>query len=212
MARHPAGAKLVPAKPVPAKLVLATSNRGKVHEFARLLGDRFPDYVTLADVGLEAPDETGSTYAANARLKARACLEATGLPCVADDSGLEVAALDGAPGLHSARYAADPESRIDKLLAAIARKRDRAARFVCVVAFAHPKLGLKTFRGECPGVILKERRGTAGFGYDPVFEIPRLGRTMAELTGPEKDRLSHRGRALAKLARWLDLPEQSRKL
>lgn len=189
-----------------AALVLATSNRGKLAEFARLLGDRFDAYRTLADFGLPAPEETGTTYAANAKLKAKASLEATGLPSLADDSGLEVHALDGAPGLHSARYAGAPEERIEKLLWELntTGAGDRSARFVCALAFAHPKLGVKVLHGECPGRIIDEPRGTGGFGYDPIFLLPPLGRTMAELSGEEKDRLSHRGRALAKLIAWLD--------
>lgn len=194
-----------------SKLVLATGNAGKVREFARLLGDRFRHYLKLDDLGLEPPEETGTTYAANARLKALACFRATGLPSLADDSGLEVAALGGAPGLHSARYAEDPERRIDKLLEALDQKRARtparrAARFVCVLAFAFREGpgGVRTFRGVCQGQILNERRGSGGFGYDPVFLVPRLGRTMAELGGEEKDRSSHRGRALRAFVRWLD--------
>lgn len=192
-------------------LVLATGNAGKVREFARLLGDRFARYATLGDLGLVPPEESGRTYAANARGKALACFGATGLPALADDSGLEVAALSGAPGLHSARYAEDPHARIEKLLRALeehgARSPEaRAARFVCVLAFASGEGAgcVRTFRGVCEGRILHERRGTGGFGYDPVFLVPELGRTMAELTGEEKDHLSHRGRALARFVRWLD--------
>lgn len=189
-----------------ATLVLATSNRGKVGEFSRLLGERFEAYRTLGDFGLPAPEEIGATYAANAKLKARACLEATGLPSLADDSGLELAALDGAPGLHSARYAGSPAERIEKLLWELATTGagDRSARFVCVLAYAHPELGVKTFHGECPGRIIDAPRGTGGFGYDPIFLLPALSRTMAELSGEEKDRLSHRGKALAKFIAWLD--------
>jgi XTP/dITP diphosphohydrolase len=192
-------------------LVLATGNAGKVREFARLLGDRFSRYLTLGEVGLEPPEETGTTYAANARLKALACFRATGKPSLADDSGLEVEALGGAPGLHSARYAEDPERRIDKLLEALDAKRARSpakrrARFVCVLAYAFRAGagGVKTFRGVCDGEILRERRGAGGFGYDPIFLVPRLGRTMAELSGEEKDRSSHRGRALRAFVRWVD--------
>lgn len=191
-------------------LVLATSNRGKVGEFARLLGGRFDAYKTLADFDLPAPDETGATYAENAVLKARACALATGLPSLADDSGLEVAALDGAPGLHSARYAGDPDARIAKLLSEIeaSGSRDRGAQFVCVLAYAEPGAEIHTFTGECPGQIIDERRGAGGFGYDPIFLIQDLNRTMAELSGEEKDRLSHRGRALAAFTSWFDQRER----
>ena len=187
-------------------LVLATSNAGKLKEFSRLLGERFENYRTLADFALPAPDETGSTYASNAKLKALACLKATGLPSLADDSGLEVAALDGAPGVHSARYAEDPERRIDKLLTELETigGADRDAKFVCVLALALPGDEVKLFHGECAGRILTTRRGSGGFGYDPIFLLPKNGKTMAELSGEQKDRLSHRGRALGKLAKWLD--------
>ena len=187
-------------------LVLATSNRGKVAEFARLLGSRFAHYRTLADFDLPAPDETGTTYRENAGLKARSCAAATGLPSLADDSGLEVAALDGAPGLHSARYADDPEARIQRVLSELAAKpgADRSAKFVCVLAYAEPGGEALTFAGECPGLIIDDRRGSGGFGYDPIFLVKDLARTMAELSGEEKDRLSHRGRALAAFTGWFD--------
>jgi XTP/dITP diphosphohydrolase len=187
-------------------LVLATSNEGKLREFARLLGDRFGNYVSLKDVGLEAPEETGTTYAANAKLKAKACVAATGMAALADDSGLEVAALDGAPGVHSARYAGDPQARIDKLLTELETTGagDRSAKFVCVLAYAEPGGPVKLFHGECVGRIIPQQRGSGGFGYDPIFLLPTLGKTMAELSGEDKDRLSHRGRALAKFAAWLD--------
>lgn len=187
-------------------LVLATTNRGKVLEFARLLGERFQSYKTLADFGLPAPDETGDTYTANAILKAKACAQATGLPSLADDSGLEVAALGGAPGLHSARYAGDSDARIDRVLAELeaSGSRDRSAKFVCVLAYALPGGGVHVFPGECPGEIIHDRRGAHGFGYDPIFLVKDSGRTMAELSGEEKDRLSHRGRALIAFTSWLD--------
>ena len=190
-------------------LVLATTNRGKLVEFARLLGARFGAYKTLADFDLPAPDETGATYRANAELKARACAQATGLPSLADDSGLEVAALDGAPGLHSARYAGDSSSRIERVLSELhareaAGPRDRAAKFVCVVAYAEPAGSIHTFAAECPGTIIDDPRGAAGFGYDPIFLVTALSRTMAELTPEQKDRVSHRGQALAAFTAWFD--------
>lgn len=187
-------------------LVLATTNRGKVKEFARLLGERFQSYKTLADFDLPAPDETGDTYTANAVLKAAACAKATGLPSLADDSGLEVSALGGAPGLHSARYAGDSDARIARVLEELeaSGSNDRSARFVCVLAFAEPGGACHTFPGECPGEIIHDRRGAQGFGYDPIFLVKDQGRTMAELSGDEKDRLSHRGRALLAFTAWLD--------
>ncbi len=190
-------------------LVLATTNRGKVEEFARLLGQRFAEYRTLADFALTAPEEIGESYAENAVLKAVACARNTGLAAFADDSGLEVAALGGAPGLHSARYAEDADARIERVLAELAARRaggnaDRSAKFVCVLAYAQPTGEIQTFAGECHGEIIEERRGSGGFGYDPIFLVTSEGRTMAELSGEEKDRLSHRGRALAAFTRWFD--------
>jgi XTP/dITP diphosphohydrolase len=128
------------------------------------------------------------------------------LPALADDSGLEVDALGGRPGVASARYGPDAGSRIDRLLDELSgtATADRSARFVCVVALALPGEPVRTFRGEVAGRILTSRRGRGGFGYDPVFWLPRLRRTMAQLSPAEKDRVSHRGRALARLARWLD--------
>ncbi|MBI4864335.1 MAG: RdgB/HAM1 family non-canonical purine NTP pyrophosphatase [Candidatus Riflebacteria bacterium] len=181
-------------------MVLATANVHKVNELTRVLQGRFARIQALTDLGLEAPEETGATFVANARLKALACARATGMPCLADDSGLEVAALDGRPGVGSARYAPDADQRIDKLLAELAstRSSDRRARFVSVVALARGD-AVQTFRGQVSGVIVDERRGEGGFGYDPIFFIPRLKRTMAELAPDEKDAISHRGRALRRL-------------
>lgn len=190
--------------------VLATANRSKVVEVSRIVGNRLGCLTTLADLGLAPPEEDGISYAANARKKAGACCLETGFPSLADDSGLEVFALNRRPGLRSARYADDPEKRIARLLAELDQLgpgADRRARFVCVVAFARPGQSIVTFRGVVSGRIAHEPRGNRGFGFDPIFHLPRLGRTMAELDDAEKDHISHRGRALLKFVSWYEAQE-----
>ena len=189
------------------KVVVATRNRGKLREIVPLLGGLDLDLVAVDAL---APDaelrEDGDTFEANALAKARQACAATGLPALADDSGLEVDALGGAPGVYSARYAgpgADDARNNAKLLAAL---RDvpagrRGARFRCVAAFVDPARGLELVRdGACAGEILTAPRGTDGFGYDPLFLVPAIGRTMAELPLDEKNRLSHRAAAFRALA------------
>lgn len=145
--------------------------------------------------------ETGATYAENAALKARAALQASGLPAVGDDSGLEVEALGGFPGLHSARVGHDPASRIKLVLQKLERTpRPWKARFVCELAVAAGDGALRTFRGETEGEIVPPQ-GRGGFGYDPIFLLPELGRTFAEMPKEEKNLYSHRGRAVR---RWLE--------
>jgi XTP/dITP diphosphohydrolase len=184
--------------------VIASGNAGKVREFAHLLGD-LPVEVHPQPAGLEV-EETGTTFAANARLKAAAVALATGCWALADDSGLAVTALGGAPGVHSARYAPTDEARIARLLAELAaanrRRRaeglpvDRSARFVAALAVADPAGALRLeVEGECPGIILEAPRGRGGFGYDPVFLVPETGLTFAEMDPALKGRLGHRGRA-----------------
>jgi XTP/dITP diphosphohydrolase len=193
---------------VTQKLVLATRNQGKVVELRRILEGAslevdlvdlraFPE---LADV-----TETGVTFAANALLKAHATAQATGLPAVADDSGLAVDVLGGSPGVFSARWSGrhgDDDANLELLLAQIGDVGDehRAAHFACAAAFAHPDGREHVVFGKLPGRIIRERRGTNGFGYDPIF-VPDGGtRTTAELTAAEKDAISHRGRAFRALA------------
>jgi XTP/dITP diphosphohydrolase len=186
------------------RLVVATRNLGKWHEFRRLLFSLKADVFSLADLSIDTDfEETGSTFAENARLKALAYSHLTSLPVLADDSGLEVAALGGKPGIYSARYAgpgASDADRIRKLLAELGEvSTGRDARFVCALALAQEGKVLAEAEGECRGVIAPEPRGTNGFGYDPVFYFPELGRTYAELSNEEKNRYSHRGRAAASL-------------
>jgi len=183
-------------------LLLATNNAGKLAELQSLLPN---DVVirTLYDVGLESPAETGSTIAENATLKAVTAARASGLLTLADDSGLEVAALDGLPGVRSARYAGDDstdDQNIDLLLNQLsaASETGREAAFVCVLALANEDGVLATASGRCSGSIGAERRGSNGFGYDPVFLLED-GRTMAELDSVEKNLISHRGNALREI-------------
>ena len=188
-------------------LVFATGNAGKLREATEILG---PGYRVLspADVGLVGFDveETGSTFRENSLLKAQALWHACGLPCFADDSGLEVDALGGAPGIYSARYASDHNfaSNIDRLLSELANEDNRTARFRCVVTLITGDGKPRFFDGACEGRIARERHGAGGFGYDPVF-VPDLypNLTMAELSEEAKNAISHRGVALRLMAAWL---------
>lgn len=202
------------------RIVLASSNQGKARELLRLFALPTLEIVTLRQVlppSFEV-EETGTTFEENAWLKAEAVCAATGLPSLADDSGLEVDALGGRPGVWSARYAGekardeDNNRRLLKDLEQTAQER-RTARFVCVLVFAVPGNGtpqrVGSARGTVEGSILRAPRGTGGFGYDPLFEaVDRPGRTTAELSPEEKDAISHRGRAaralVPDLRRWLD--------
>jgi XTP/dITP diphosphohydrolase len=183
------------------ELVLATSNPGKLLEFRAILGDLPVALRALAAFPEVQLPEEGEEYQANAVAKARAIAEGAGRPALADDSGIEVAALGGGPGPHSARFGGthlDDAGRVEKLLADLAAsgKADRSARFVCVAALAFPDGEVITARGECPGRILDAPRGRGGFGYDPIFEVEGGGRSMAEIPPEEKNRISHRARAL----------------
>lgn len=182
-------------------LLLATSNDGKRREMEALL-DGVARVVTFSDVGLASPEEVGTTFAMNATIKATFGADATGLPTLADDSGLEVDALNGAPGLYSARFAgpeADDARNREKLLEMM---RDvpvgnRGARFHAAVAIALPGQVVDIFDGALEGAIATRARGSGGFGYDSIFLLPD-GRTMAELSDDEKNRISHRARAVAR--------------
>lgn len=192
---------------VPAQsLILATRNPHKLREVNRVLA---PAGVTVESLpaAVELPPEKGETFAANALPKARAAAAATGRPSIADDSGIEAEALDGAPGVRSARYAgldATDEENLLKLIEQV--PADSRLRYVCVLAYVDPATRLeRLFFGECRGRMAPKRSGDRGFGYDPVF-IPdddRDGRTMSELTDAEKDEISHRGRGLRAMMEWL---------
>lgn len=189
------------------KLLIASTNRGKLREIQAVLSDLALDLILPADLGLNLTvAETGATYAENAALKARAYCQAGGLLTLADDSGLEVDALNGAPGLHSARFSPLPGAtdadRRALLLDALAPLPTPAgmpgwpAHFHCTVAIAQPSGAVHFTEGRCDGFIITEERGHGGFGYDPVFCIPEYGATMAELPSEIKNRISHRARAL----------------
>ena len=188
------------------KLLLATNNQGKVSEYRALLGDIPFELVSLADEGLNIKvDETESTMEANARLKASVTAKESRLPVLADDSGLEVDALGGEPGVRSARYAGDHASDSDRIKYLLSKLENvpwdlRTARFRCVIAIATPQGEVEVCSGECDGFITFEPIGNQGFGYDPVFYLPELHKTMAELPAEVKNRISHRGRAAKKAA------------
>jgi len=195
--------------PLPDKIVLATGNPGKVREIRRILGELGVEVVPQTELDVGDADETGSSFVENALIKARHASLMTGLPAIADDSGLVVDALDGRPGVYSARYSgagATDESNIDKLLRELAGVPDdkRTAAFHCCAVYVSTDDSTSLVaEGRWPGRILAERRGAGGFGYDPVFFDPECGRTAAEL-GPElKNALSHRGKALTALAGML---------
>jgi XTP/dITP diphosphohydrolase len=191
------------AKTTEKSLLIATTNRGKLKEYQDMMADLPVRWLTLADVGLATMDveETGQTFFDNALLKAREYSARAGLPTLADDSGIAVDALNGGPGVYSARYAPTAPERNTKLLAALEGVPDeaRTARFVCVTTLVTPDGVIISAEGTVEGRVGYEPRGTNGFGYDPVFVLPN-NRTMAELSAEEKNSLSHRGRALAKLA------------
>ena len=184
------------------KLLLSTNNKGKLRELQAILADLPLELLTPADLGLDLDvDEDGSTYAENAAKKALAFAKASGLTCLADDSGLEVDALNGAPGLYSARYSPKPGAtdadRRQFLLQNLADKpRPWTARFRATVAVAGPEGSVQIAEGICEGQVIPEERGTGGFGYDPIFLLDGLTQTMAELPEETKNRLSHRARAV----------------
>lgn len=186
------------------ELVIATHNQGKLEEFKVLMKDLPVEIKSLADFEkIEEPEETGRTFAANARLKAMYYAKKTGKPCVADDSGLEVQALEGAPGVRSARYAGEEASDEDNnklLLQNMKFQVKRTCRFRCALAVAMPdgKIAYET-DGVCDGMLLHEPLGTEGFGYDPLFWSTELHKGMGEATMQEKNRISHRGKAIRKL-------------
>ncbi len=191
------------------ELVLATRNRDKVIELVALLGDLGITIRTL-DEFPDAPDvvEDGDTCEANAVKKARAIAESTGLPAVADDTGLEVDALGGRPGVYAARYAGEDatyEDNCRKLLRELTSvpREHRTARFLTVAAIALPSDRIQVAQGTLEGVIAEEASGTLGFGYDPVFLIPELGKTLAQLPADQKNKISHRAKAFAKMREML---------
>jgi XTP/dITP diphosphohydrolase len=181
------------------KLVLASKNPNKLKELRDILSQLGVEVCLESDVGVDIDvEETGATFEENSRLKAQAVMEAAGLPAIADDSGLCVDALGGAPGVYSARYGGpelDDMGRCRLLLENL-KGQPRAARFVSVITCCFPNGDVLTARGECPGTIAFAPMGEGGFGYDPVFFVPGLKKTFAQLTAEEKNAISHRGKAL----------------
>jgi len=191
------------------KLLLATNNEGKAREYRSLLEGVPFELVTPAEVGISTEvAEVGKSFEENARLKATTLAAESGLLSLADDSGLEVKALGGEPGMLSARYAgegASDEDRVSYLLTKLegVPQERRTARFRCVIAIATPQGEVEFCSGECDGVIAFAPRGEGGFGYDPIFYLPEMGKTMAELSSETKNRISHRGRAAEKARQLL---------
>ena len=191
------------------KLLLATNNKGKVREYKSLLEGIPYQIVTPLEIGITTEvKETGNSFEENASLKASTLAKESGLLTLADDSGLEVDALNGEPGVLSARYAGEKASDRDRIEYLLLRLKDipgdkLAARFRCVIAIATPDGEVKLYSGECAGFITTEPRGYNGFGYDPVFYLPELGKTMAELPPEQKNRISHRARAVEKACKVL---------
>ena len=191
------------------ELLVATRNRGKFREIECLLRDEVAKLYSPEDFpGMPLVEENGATFAENAVKKAQSAANATGKPVIADDSGLEVDALGGRPGVYSARFAgidADDSSNNAKLLGELVNypEEQRTAAFRCVIALCFPDGVCRIFTGALYGVILRDSRGTDGFGYDPLFLVPEYGRTLAELPLEVKNALSHRGQALAKLKGYL---------
>ena len=184
------------------KLLIATNNNGKVIELQDLLKDSGIEFITPSQINLELDvEEDGTTYAENASKKAIAFAQASGLISLADDSGLEVEALNGAPGLYSARYSPKPGAKdADRRAFLLENLKDKPrpwkAHFHATIAIATPEGQVQLAEGNCYGEIIPEERGTGGFGYDPIFFMPELGKTMAELDMDEKNRLSHRARGV----------------
>jgi XTP/dITP diphosphohydrolase len=193
---------------VPERLALATRNQGKIREIQRICADWGVDWVTDDDRSWPDVAETGATYLENASLKAQAIASVVGLPAVADDSGIEVDALDGGPGLRSARFAGEQATDDDNLRLLIERVSSlppeaRTARYRCVAVCAWPEGTTVSAEAACEGSLILEPRGTEGFGYDPIFVPAGEDRTMAELSADEKDAVSHRGRAFRALGEAL---------
>lgn len=196
-------------------LVVATRNKNKLREFREILQDLQIEIRSLDDFG-PTPEaiEDGDSFDENAYKKAIHTAKVLGLPAIADDSGLVVDALNGAPGVYSARYAgenATDEENCSKLISALQGVENRKAHFQCVLSIAVPSGPALTYEGRCDGVIIDEERGENGFGYDPIFYFEELGKTFAELTPEEKNKVSHRGKALAEvkaeiamIKKWLD--------
>ena len=190
-------------------MLIATNNSGKVEEYRRLLGYVPVELTTPSDEGVtQEPEESGDTFEENALIKAHFYSEATGLPALADDSGIEVDALNGEPGVRSARYGglqASDDDRNKLLLSRLSNLpwEERTARFICVVAMVWPRAGKETFQGACQGYVAFEPIGQEGFGYDPLFYYPSFTKTFGQVDAEAKDSVSHRGIATRKAVQKL---------
>ncbi len=189
------------------KLLVATNNQGKLKEFNEILGELGIECVSLKEMGISVDvEETGTTFLENALLKAKEIYKIAKIPTISDDSGLMVDALSGEPGVYSARYAGEPSDdnkNMDKLLSNLQGISDRTARFKSVIAAVFSEDDILVSEGECEGIIIDEKRGENGFGYDPIFYVEKLGKTFAEMTDQEKNSLSHRGNAIRNLKEQL---------
>lgn len=188
------------------KIAIATNNPNKLREIRAILGGFFDEALSLSDLGIDIDiEETGTTLTENALIKARTIRDLTGLPALADDSGLMVDALYGAPGVYSARYAGEEhdDKKNNALLLKNLEGKPRDAKFCSVIALCYPDGRELTAEGSVRGVILEEERGTGGFGYDPLFFSPELGKTFAEATPEQKNSVSHRSRALRAMLKLL---------
>ena len=190
------------------KMILASKNPHKLVEMSAILSQLGIEVVLESDVGVDVDvEETGTTFEENAALKARAVMEASGLPAIADDSGLCVTALGGGPGVYSARYGGEgltDQDRYGLVLKGLSGQLDRSAKFVSAICCAFPGGDMVTARGECPGLIAYAPMGEDGFGYDPVFLVPEKKKTFAQMTAQEKNAISHRGVALQKFKAELE--------
>lgn len=184
------------------KMVLASKNHHKLTEMSAILSQLGIEVILESDAGVDVDvEETGTTFEENAALKAAAVMKASGLPAIADDSGLCVNALGGGPGVYSARYGGEgltDKDRYELVLKGLSGQLDRGAKFVSAICCAFPNGDVVTARGECPGLITYSPRGSGTFGYDPIFLVPEKKKTFAEMEGEEKNAISHRGVALQK--------------
>lgn len=190
------------------ELVIATHNPGKAREISQLLKPYIPKFYTAAELNLPEPEETGTTFMENAELKARAAALASGKPALADDSGLAVTALNGEPGIYSARWAGpekDFTAAMQKIHDKMGMAQDRSAAFICVLSLAWPDGHVESFEGRADGEIVWPPRGQKGFGYDPFFAPDGYFRTFAEIEPEEKHRMSHRAEAFRKLVKVFEL-------
>jgi XTP/dITP diphosphohydrolase len=192
------------------KLIVATKNKGKIKEFKEMFANKGIEVLSILDLDDQIEiDETGTTFAENALLKATVMSEKYNEIVIADDSGLMVDALGGEPGIYSARYAGESkndDANIEKVLTKLTdvRNENRKARFVCALAIVGENIQPTVFEGTCEGIITTEKCGENGFGYDPIFYLPQYGKTMAEISKDEKNKISHRGKALQQLLKEFD--------